>query len=214
MAGRRALSAMSRLARSGVAQRLIADVDWAVLKAAYETRGRHRLFDRIQPQTAAAVGASATHVADSGISWREQLSRCAEEDRSECLSTLIAREVRAVLGLDASDSIELDRGLFEMGLDSLMSIQLNGRLARAMGLTLPATMTFTYPTVNALSDYLLREAFPSTPAASAPPPAAAHSAVPPARSAEPSADLDSLSDQQVKDLLSQELESLVTDLRE
>ena len=122
--------------------------------------------------------------------------------------------MRAVLGLDAGESIDFDRGLFEMGLDSLMSVQLKGRLARAVGVTLPATLTFTYPTVNALSDYLLREAFHSPEERLAPLRAAGHDAVPPVREAAPSADLDALSDQQVKDLLSQELDSIVADLDE
>ena len=214
MDSRRALSAMSRLVRSGVAQRMVADVDWGVLKAAFETRGRHRLFERINPKIAATAGAIALHDLEPEIGWLEQIERCAQEDRGEQLSTLIAREVRAVLGLEAGDAIDFDRGLFEMGLDSLMSVQLKGRLERAVGLALPATLTFTYPTVNALSAYLLRDAFRSQADSAAPPRPAAHDAVRSGRNAEPFANLDALSDQEVKDLLSQELDSLTTDMRE
>jgi acyl transferase domain-containing protein/acyl carrier protein/ribosomal protein S18 acetylase RimI-like enzyme/ubiquinone/menaquinone biosynthesis C-methylase UbiE len=214
MEGTRALSAMSRLVRSGVAQRMIADIDWVVMKAVYETRGRFRFFDRIQPRIAVAAGAMAPHEADSEVSWHEQVSHCAGQDGGEQLATLIAREVRAVLGLDAAEPIDFDRGLFEMGLDSLMSVQLKGRLERAVGLALPATLTFTYPTVHALGGYLLREAFRSPSEPSTAFRAVDRDAVHPGRNTEPSADLDALSDQQVKDLLNQELDSLLADLRE
>jgi microcystin synthetase protein McyG len=199
MAATQALSAMSRLVCSGAAQRMIAHVDWPVLKTVYETRGRHRFFDRIATESAVARGAAPANASGSRIGWREQLSQCAPEDRFERLAVLIAGEVRTVLALNAGESIDFDCGLFEMGLDSLMSVELKSRLARAMDLALPATLTFTYPTVNALSEYLLREAFPSISSRSG---------------AEPAAELDALSDQEVKDLLSQELDSLVGDLRE
>jgi acyl transferase domain-containing protein/trans-aconitate methyltransferase len=214
MEATRALSAMSRLICSGVAQRMVADVDWVVLKAAFEVRGRHRLFDRIHADVAATAGATTTHDPDFAMGWQEQIGRSAEEDRGERLSNLIAREVRVVLGLDAGESIDFDCGLFEMGLDSLMSVQLKSRLARAVGLTLPATLTFTYPTVNALSSYLLREAFHAPEVPSAPLRAARHDAVHADREDGLSTGLDALNDQQVKDLLSQEIDSLSTDLRE
>lgn len=196
----RALSAMSRLVQSGVAQRMVADVDWAVLKAAFETRGRGRLFDQINPRVAATVSTrTADEAGPASKGWGDQLVQCTQEDRGERLSNLIAGEVRAVLGLNPDESIDFDCGLFEMGLDSLMSVELKSRLARAMDLKLPATLTFTYPTVNALSEYLLGELFPP---------------IRPAQIGEPAADLDALSDQEVKDLLSQELDSLVSDFRE
>ncbi len=36
-----------------------------------------------------------------------------------------------------------------------MSVQLKGRLEKSIGCALPSTLTFTYPTVRALTDFLL-----------------------------------------------------------
>jgi acyl transferase domain-containing protein/SAM-dependent methyltransferase/acyl carrier protein len=210
MQATRALSAMSRLANSGIAQCMVANVDWEVLKTAFEARGRHRLLERIGSKIAnAAIG----DVVSSAVEWTEQVARSAPEDRRELLSHLIAGEVRGVLALDASEPLDFDRGLFEAGLDSLMSVQLKNRLARATGATLPATLALTYPTVNALSGYLLREAFRFSPVSTAVQPDRHEAAASMAAVSAPD-DLEALNDEQMKALLTQELDSLSADLRE
>ncbi len=50
------------------------------------------------------------------------------------------------------------QGLFDLGLDSLLSVELHARLQRALDRQLPATLAIDYPTVSALADYLLDEA--------------------------------------------------------
>jgi myxalamid-type polyketide synthase MxaC len=41
-----------------------------------------------------------------------------------------------------------------MGMDSLMAIELKGRLERSVGLSLPSAIAFNYPTVDALAKFL------------------------------------------------------------
>ncbi|HXO56915.1 MAG TPA: acyl carrier protein, partial [Mycobacterium sp.] len=45
-------------------------------------------------------------------------------------------------------------GFFQSGMDSLMSVTLQRALSDSLGETLPASVVFDYPTVEALSDYL------------------------------------------------------------
>jgi hypothetical protein len=53
-----------------------------------------------------------------------------------------------------------------MGMDSLMAVELKARLERSLGVPLPSTLTFNYPTIKALVDYLLSDVleFDSAPA--------------------------------------------------
>ena len=44
-----------------------------------------------------------------------------------------------------------------MGMDSLMSVELGRRLERGVGRSLPSTLTFNYPNVAALAEFLDRE---------------------------------------------------------
>ncbi|MCB9541167.1 MAG: hypothetical protein H6703_01800 [Myxococcales bacterium] len=58
--------------------------------------------------------------------------------------------LRAVLGLGADDPLDPDRPLRELGLDSLMALEVRKRLAAVVGRALPATLVFDHPTVTAL----------------------------------------------------------------
>jgi phthiocerol/phenolphthiocerol synthesis type-I polyketide synthase D len=43
-------------------------------------------------------------------------------------------------------------------MDSLMAMEFRGQLQRSLAVALPSTLTFNYPTIKALVDYLLSEA--------------------------------------------------------
>jgi acyl transferase domain-containing protein/acyl carrier protein/SAM-dependent methyltransferase len=201
----KALQAMSFLSAEGVAQRMVADVDWELLKQAFQTRGRRPFFDHLNAKPA------TDRVAETaGPELIVRLSEVAPEDRRELIFNLVAGETRRVLGLNAEEQLEVDRGLFELGMDSLMSVQLKGRLEKAIGRALPATLTFTYPTVQALTDFLLD----GTPNLSVNGSVRAGSGEKSVEAIQTVENLALLSDDEVKNLLSAELGSLSRDFRE
>jgi acyl carrier protein len=77
-------------------------------------------------------------------------------DRELFLQQTVRAAVATVLGTDAAD-IRLDRPLRDMGLDSLMAVELRNHLSRQSGLRLPSTLLFDYPTSVKLSDKLRTE---------------------------------------------------------
>ncbi|MEM7497171.1 MAG: SDR family NAD(P)-dependent oxidoreductase [Pseudomonadota bacterium] len=72
-------------------------------------------------------------------------------DRAALVERLTAEAARA-LGLARGAEIDPRRALRDIGLDSLISVELRNRLAEGFGLALPATLLFDHPTIDALAD--------------------------------------------------------------
>lgn len=115
--------------------------------------------------------------------------------------------VARVLGMAASAEIAPRARLFDLGLDSLMAVELRTTLEKSLGHPLHTTLLFDYPTLEALVDYLATDVLaPSmAPASVAPPPA--NSAGTEKHDQDALADL---SEDELADLLAQELSYLDT----
>jgi acyl carrier protein len=114
-------------------------------------------------------------------------------------------ETSSILGFDLAREIELERGLFDLGMDSLMAVELKGRLERTLAVPLPSTLTFNYPTIEALVDFLLKDAlgFDSAPAQEKTIPTSA-----PAKAVSADHPSDDLSEDELSVLLMKKLEQM------
>ena len=75
----------------------------------------------------------------------------------------VEERVVKALGLDPSRPPDRSRPLQELGLDSLLAVELRNVLSNGLGLPrrLPATLLFDYPSVAAITDYLASELLPA-----------------------------------------------------
>jgi acyl carrier protein len=78
-------------------------------------------------------------------------------DRPRVVRELLRGHIAAVLGHPDGAAFPADRGLMDLGFDSLAAVELRNRLNAAFGLRLPTTLMLDYPTVGALADHLHRE---------------------------------------------------------
>lgn len=94
---------------------------------------------------------SITQVTDS--SFLERFYMETAEQQPALLKQAIIKEINKVLG--KTGVVDENKGFFDMGMDSLMALELKNRLQNLTQQTLSNTLIFDYPTVNSLTEYLL-----------------------------------------------------------
>ena len=85
----------------------------------------------------------------------ELLLSSSEGERLSRLEQLLRLETSRVLKL-APEKISSSQPFGQMGIDSLMALELIRRVNGALGLSLPATAVFNYPTLTALAAQILK----------------------------------------------------------
>ena len=144
----RALDILGRLlARQG--QIGVIALDWQ----RFDKDHQQRFLSALVPSTAAASNESA-------VPFIEQLHATAPSERSSLITAMLQDEVMRVLGARRRPAPET--GFFDLGLDSLMTIELRNRLQKVVETSVPTTVVLEYPSVETLANYLLETLFPTT----------------------------------------------------
>jgi acyl transferase domain-containing protein/acyl carrier protein len=91
-----------------------------------------------------------------------RLGQAREGERRNVLIGYLRVEVERVLSLDGGMRIEPEERLFDLGLDSLMAVELQNRLQTSLKCTLPSTLFFEYPTLASVAEYLILESLSQT----------------------------------------------------
>ncbi|WAN69216.1 SDR family NAD(P)-dependent oxidoreductase [Moorena producens JHB] len=87
----------------------------------------------------------------------EQLKAVLPSQQKELLTAHVRSQVARVLGISSAQSIGLEEGFFELGMDSLTSVELRNRLQGSLSCSIPSSLVFDYPTVGELVDYLTQQ---------------------------------------------------------
>ncbi|MEV5986268.1 type I polyketide synthase [Streptomyces sp. NPDC052051] len=97
---------------------------------------------------------------DTAAELRRRLGTLSEPQRHRTLLDLVRSHAALVLGFAGPTAVDAERGLLDLGFDSLTAVELRNRLRAATGLRLPATLLFDYPTSTALARHLAEEITP------------------------------------------------------
>ena len=139
--------AFERLLRQDATNAVVAAVDWPVFGDSLGTR----------PSVLEDLLTVATEDDDSSPSedLLVQLGATPPAGREELLATFLQREVQAVLRLPSAPATTV--GFFDLGMDSLMAVELRNRLNRAFSeaYAAPNTLVFDYPTIADLARHLV-----------------------------------------------------------
>jgi acyl transferase domain-containing protein/acyl carrier protein/protein-L-isoaspartate O-methyltransferase len=195
-----ALATLGQLVAGPSRQVTVAAVDWEALTTVYEARRRRPFLERLAGSVERPIRPRGAREAADLIA---RVNAASPESRGDVLLGYVREQVGAVLRLDPT-RIDVEQGLFDMGMDSLMALDVKTRLETAVNRRLPSTLTFNYPTVTALAGYLASEVLAVAPVG---PPSVPLDDKPEIPRREPET-RDELSEEELAAMLAQKLEGL------
>ncbi|NJQ98509.1 MAG: KR domain-containing protein [Hydrococcus sp. CSU_1_8] len=89
----------------------------------------------------------------------QQLELITTSDRTKILISHLRTQIAKILGIKSSEAIDIDRGLTDLGMDSLSSVELRNKLQTDLQCNLPSTLIFDYSNINAIANYLNQKLF-------------------------------------------------------
>ncbi|TXC66097.1 SDR family NAD(P)-dependent oxidoreductase [Piscinibacter aquaticus] len=171
------IAAMQRLLDAGAVQAAAVLADWARY-AAHAGQGRRLpLLEQLISGVDEGVASPHPVAAAAPADFRRRIGEAPQARRRPMLLALVRERALRALGMDPGRAVDPRTPLGDLGLDSLLAVELRNTLGSALGQSLPATLLFDYPTIDALTDHLLAELFVAPPdAADEPAPAIAPAA--------------------------------------
>jgi NADPH:quinone reductase-like Zn-dependent oxidoreductase/acyl carrier protein len=174
-----ALEALRLALRSGESQVAIASIHWARYLAQRRTTADRSFYTELlsesdvhatqrSPQPAAKVQIKSGFA--PAVPALEAIDSLPAAMRQAALLRTIAEIVRRTLDLHSGEEIDPDVPLGDLGMDSLLAIELRNGLSRVFHKQFQSTILFDYPTLRILARYLDKEvlsAHEETPAAAA-----------------------------------------------
>ncbi|MFM7184138.1 MAG: SDR family NAD(P)-dependent oxidoreductase [Planctomycetota bacterium] len=143
-----ALRALELCLAADVTQRTVARVDWRQFAAVYQARTRRPFLDVL---AAAAAADTSEQPASPELLELHRLPRTEQQKR---VLQIVQSEVASALGFSSPSDADVRTGLFDLGMDSLSSVDLHKRLGQRFGRRLPTTAAFDYPTIEKMAAYL------------------------------------------------------------
>lgn len=127
-------------------QAIVLPVDWARYLAQMPPEMTPPLLEFVA-QDYSSAGAKVA-------SFLPELEAATPSQRKPLLLHHVQSNLARVLGLSAPEELDPQQGLADLGMDSLMAVELRNRLQSSLGCPVPTTVVFDYPTITALVDYL------------------------------------------------------------
>jgi myxalamid-type polyketide synthase MxaB len=152
IAERAGFATLEMLMRQAPAQAVVVHADWAKVARWSPTGSTPPLLLELAGDDGANAAASAEWLA-----FVEHLKAVTPGERKGLLVEHFRAQVARVLGLKSGSEIDARTPLVDLGLDSLMAVELANQLRATTGAKLRVTQLFDHPSIDALSDYYLKD---------------------------------------------------------
>jgi acyl transferase domain-containing protein/acyl carrier protein/Zn-dependent alcohol dehydrogenase len=159
-----ALSAFEHALALDHAHVAVARIDWPALARGLGASGGPSLLEGLArpsgPSREVGIPLASAQSEAPRTEIHDRLDRAKPGEREAVLRAALVEKARAVLGFGPSSEVDVDRPLQEIGLDSLMAVELRDGVSQMIGHSLPVTLLFNHPTIASLALYLSKELGP------------------------------------------------------
>ncbi|NEQ43490.1 MAG: type I polyketide synthase [Leptolyngbya sp. SIOISBB] len=141
------------LMNAGHTQTTVIDVDWPHFRSLFELRGPRPLFARLGDAPLQTTAPSTRRQPSNRPKFIEAVRDVPPAQRLDYLMSYLQQELARILG--RSDTTpDIHQGFFEMGMDSIMAVELKTQLETDLACSLPGTLAFEAPTIHDLGHFL------------------------------------------------------------
>ncbi len=150
------LAAFEWLLQKETAQAAVLPIDWERYRRQIGPGVHAALLSDIGGKTAAlAVTQSSTETA--ARNFRREVEEAPPPRRRRMISDFVRDRLLKALGMDAGRPVDPQVPFGDLGLNSLLSVELRNVLGTALGRPFPATLLFDYPTIDTLTDFIMQD---------------------------------------------------------
>jgi len=152
------LDALERAIASRTGQVVISPVRWPAFFGSLRPDAHPAFLRDLLPAVRRAEPAVRSSAA-AGVSVRERIAEAPANKRRPILVGFVRETVARVLGAETIEAIDPQMPLTDLGLDSLMAVELRNLLGAGLQYerTLPATLVYDYTSVEAIAGYLAEQ---------------------------------------------------------
>ena len=174
---------------SGTTQAMALRVDWSKWRQSFRGSQESPLLERIF-----AAGVEGPEISGAKSDWRLKIESAAPENRTEIIGHAVRDVVGSVLRVKP-DGLRLDQPLTDLGLDSLMAVEIENSIESAIGVALPPASLMRARTIGQIAALIAEHMGGATaPKSTAP-------ALPAEQAPANAVDMDALSDDEIDRLL-------------
>lgn len=136
-------------------QAAVVKADWGRVKNIYSSRSEQAIFEFLISGTDELKETSTPDL-------RNSLEAQPAWSRLDILTDYLSTHVCALLEIEDKENIDTKRGFFDMGMDSLMAVELRTKLERQLAYPLPPSTVFDFPSIEQLANHILSLLFSDT----------------------------------------------------
>jgi len=143
------LQVLGEVLKQDLTQVGVLPIDWAKFLGQFP--GDHK-FPFLE-----GFAATAQQTPSQISEFRQQLDGAPVNKRRPMLITHVRSQIAKVLALTSMEEVNPQQDFSDLGMDSLMAVELRNLLQTSLGCSVPASLAFNYPTVETLVDCLIQE---------------------------------------------------------